>query len=182
VKLLADLLPVIVFFVVYQLDGIYAATVAAIAASIAQVVYLRIRTGRIETLHAVTLGLLVLFGGMTLLLHDPAFIKWKPTVVNWLFATAFLGSQLWMRRSLLQRIMDHAVTLPDTAWSRLNLAWVVFFFVMGALNIYVAYHFSEAVWVNFKLFGMLALTLVFLVAQGLFLSRYLASPETRPED
>jgi intracellular septation protein len=182
VKLLTDLLPVIVFFVAYQVDGIYTATLAAIAASLTQVAYLRLRHGQVETTHVVTLALLVLFGGLTLLLHDPLFIKWKPTVVNWLFAAAFLGSELWMRRSLLRRLMDHAITLPDVAWTRLNLAWVGFFVAMGALNLYVAYRYSEETWVNFKLFGLLALTLVFLFAQGLYLSRHLSPKPVNPED
>jgi intracellular septation protein len=179
-KLLFDLFPVILFFVFYQLYDIYVATVAAIVAAAGQVAYLKLRRRNIETMHWVTLGLLVVFGGMTLLLHDPTFIKWKPTVVNWLFAVAFLGSQMFMQRSLLQRMMDHAVTLPDEAWRRLNTAWVVFFAAMGLLNLYVAYGYSEAVWVNFKLFGFLGLTLAFMLAQGFYLARYIA-PEQSPE-
>jgi Intracellular septation protein A len=138
-----------------------------------QVGWNRWRHGRVETMHWVTLGLLLFFGGLTLLLRDPVFIKWKPTVVNWLFAAAFLGSALFMERSLLQRMMDHAVTLPDAVWKRLNLAWVGFFLFIGAANLYVAYNFPEETWVDFKLFGMMGLTLLFLVAQGFYLSRYI---------
>ncbi len=172
-KILADLFPVILFFVAYKLAGIYMATAAAIGASIVQVGWNRWRHGRVETMHWVTLGLILFFGGLTLLLRDPVFIKWKPTVVNWLFAAAFLGSALFMERSLLQRMMDHAVTLPDAVWKRLNLAWVSFFLFIGVANLYVAYNFSEEVWVDFKLFGMMGLTLLFLVAQGFYLSRYI---------
>ena len=181
-KMLADLFPVILFFVAYQVYDIYVATVTAIVAAIAQVAYNRLRHGRVETMHWVTLGLLVVFGGLTLALRDPTFIKWKPTVVNWLFAVAFLGSQLFMQRGLLQRMMDHAVTLPDHAWRRLNTAWVAFFFTMGVVNLYVAYNFSENAWVNFKLFGFLGLTLVFMLAQGFYLSRYIdTAPSTEEE-
>ncbi len=172
-KILTDLFPVILFFVAYKLAGIYTATAVAIGASIVQVGWNRWRHGRVETMHWVTLGLLLFFGGLTLLLRDPVFIKWKPTVVNWLFAAAFLGSALFMERSLLQRMMDHAVTLPDAVWKRLNLAWVGFFLFIGAANLYVAYNFPEETWVDFKLFGMMGLTLLFLVAQGFYLSRYI---------
>ncbi len=172
-KILADLFPVILFFVAYKLGDIYLATGVAIAASAVQVAWNRWRHGRVETLHWVTLGLVLVFGGLTLALHDPLFIKWKPTVVNWLFAAAFLGSTLWMERSLLQRMMEHAVTLPSPVWKRLGLAWAAFFFLLGAANLYVAHHFSEEAWVNFKLFGMLGLTVLFLLGQGLYLSRYL---------
>jgi len=171
-KILTDLFPVILFFVAYKLAGIYTATAVAIGASIVQVGWNRWCHGRVETMHWVTLGLILFFGGLTLLLRDPLFIKWKPTVVNWLFAAAFLGSALFMERSLLQRMMDHAVTLPDAVWKRLNLAWVGFFLFIGTANLYVAYNFSEEAWVDFKLFGMMGLTLLFLVAQGFYLSRY----------
>ena len=181
-KILADLFPVILFFIAYQLFDIYIATQVAIAAAAVQVVYNRLRYGKVETMHWVTLGLLVLFGGLTLALRDPTFIKWKPTVVNWLFAAAFLLSQLFMKRSLLRRMMDHAVNMPDAAWLRLNTAWVTFFTAMGVLNLYIAYNFSEAVWVNFKLFGFLGLTLVFMLAQGFYLARFVEPDESTTED
>ena len=181
-KLFADLFPVILFFVAYQLYDIYVATLVAIVAAATQVAYYKIRRGTVENVQLITLGLLVVFGGLTLVLRDPTFIKWKPTVVNWLFAVAFLGSQLFMQRSLLQRMMDHAVTLPNQAWQRLNIAWVAFFFAMGVLNLYVAYSFSEEVWVNFKLFGFLGLTLVFMLAQGFYLARHMEPEESAAED
>lgn len=181
-KILADLFPVILFFIAYQLFDIYIATQVAIAAAAVQVVYNRLRYGKVETMHWVTLGLLVVFGGLTLALRDPTFIKWKPTVVNWLFAAAFLLSQLFMKRSLLRRMMDHAVNMPDAAWLRLNTAWVTFFTAMGVLNLYIAYNFSEAVWVNFKLFGFLGLTLVFMLAQGFYLARFVEPDESTTED
>ena len=181
-KIIADLFPVILFFIAYQLFDIYIATQVAIAAAAVQVVYNRLRYGKVETMHWVTLGLLVVFGGLTLALRDPTFIKWKPTVVNWLFAAAFLLSQLFMKRSLLRRMMDHAVNMPDAAWLRLNTAWVTFFTAMGVLNLYIAYNFSEAVWVNFKLFGFLGLTLVFMLAQGFYLARFVEPDESTTED
>ena len=181
-KFVTDLLPVIVFFVAYQIYDIYVATVAAIVASIAQVAYLQLRHGRVENMHWATLALLMVFGGLTLVLQDPVFIKWKPTVVNWLFAAAFLLSQLLMQRGFLRRMLDHAITLPDPVWVRLNRAWVAFFTAMGLLNLYVAYSFSEQVWVNFKLFGFLALTLLFMFAQGIYLSRHLVTEAAASEE
>lgn len=181
-KFLTDLLPVIVFFVAYQLYDIYIATIGAILASVAQVAYLKLRHNKVEAMHWATLGLLMVFGGMTLALHDPLFIKWKPTIVNWLFAAAFLLSHQFMDRGLLQRMMDHAISLPDPVWMKLNMAWVVFFVSVGLLNLYVAYGFSEQVWVNFKLFGLLSLTLLFMLAQGVYLSRHLITETAQPED
>lgn len=181
-KMLADLFPVLLFFVAYQLFDIYVATQVAIAAAALQIAYHKLKHGRVESMHWVTLGLLVVFGGLTLALRDPTFIKWKPTVVNWLFAAAFLLSQLFMERSLLRRMMDHAVNLPDAAWLRLNTAWVAFFLAMGVLNLYVAYSYSEQVWVNFKLFGFLGLTLLFMLAQGFYLARFMEPEKPTTED
>lgn len=181
-KMLTDLFPVILFFIAYQMYDIYIATAVAIAAAAVQVAYLKLRRGHVENVQWLTLGLLVVFGGLTLALRDPTFIKWKPTVVNWLFAAAFLLSQLFMKRSFLRRMMDHAVTLPDAVWTRLNGAWILFFFAMGVLNIYVAYNFSEEVWVNFKLFGFLGLTVVFMLAQGFYLARHMEPEESTVED
>jgi intracellular septation protein len=171
-KALTDLLPVILFFVAYQLWDIYAATVVAVLAAGAQVAWQYLRRRQVTTVQWVTLGLLVVFGGLTLALHDPTFIKWKPTVVNWLFAAAFLGSGLLFERSLLQRMLDHAISLPAFAWRRLNSAWVAFFVTAGVANLVVAYRFSEATWVNFKLFGLTGLTLLFVLAQGFYVARH----------
>jgi intracellular septation protein len=180
--MLADLFPVILFFIAYQLFDIYVATQVAIAAAVLQVAYHKIRYGKVENTQWITLGLLTVFGGLTLALRDPTFIKWKPTVVNWLFAGAFLFSQIFMRRSLLRRMMDHAIALPDLAWLRLNTAWVAFFFSMGVLNLYVAYNYSEQTWVNFKLFGFLGLTLAFMLAQGFYLARHMETDTSTTED
>ncbi|MCP5418192.1 MAG: septation protein A [Chromatiaceae bacterium] len=171
-KLLTDFLPIVLFFVAYQLYDIYVATAVAIATSILQVGYFWLLRKQLEKMHLVTLGLLVIFGGLTLLLRDPLFIKWKPTVVNWLFATVFVGSQFIGKKPLVARVMGHAVDLPDAIWGRLNISWGLFFLVSGALNLYVAFNFSEAAWVNFKLFGMLALTVVFIILQSFYMARH----------
>jgi intracellular septation protein len=181
-KFLLDFFPILLFFIAYQVWDIYVATAVAIGAALLQVGWQRLRHGRIEKMQAITLALLVLFGGLTLLLRDPVFIKWKPTVVNWLFAVAFLVSAYVGERSLLQRMMGHAVSLPDAIWHRLNWAWVVFFAAMGVLNLVVAYNFPEDVWVNFKLFGLMGLTLVFVFAQAPYLAKHMEQEAPAKEE
>lgn len=171
-KFLSDFFPILLFFVAYQLYDIYVATAVAIVASAAQVAWFKLRHGKVEKMQWVTLGLLIFFGGLTLLLRDPDFIMWKPTVVNWLFALAFLGTGLLSEKNLLERMMSQAVTLPKPIWSRLNLIWIGFFLFTGLLNLYVAYNYPEETWVNFKLFGLLGLTFVFVIAQGFYIARH----------
>lgn len=183
-KILIDFLPVAVFVLVYQMTGdIVLATAILIPATAAQVALAWWRWRRVEKAHLITLALVVVMGGATVIAGDGAFIKWKPTVINWLFAIAFLMSPLVGGKTLTQRMMEKSLSLPVPIWRRLNLAWGVFFIVMGAINIAVFEYFSEAVWVNFKLFGMLGLTLLFLLAQGLYLARCLPRDDrpTRPD-
>lgn len=181
-KFLADFFPILLFFLAYQLYDIYVATAVAIAASFIQVGYFWFRNHRVEKMHLVTLALLILFGGLTLILRDPLFIKWKPTVVNWLFAMVFLGSHFIGKKTIVERMMSHAVTLPLEIWVRLNAAWSLFFVASGALNLYVAFNYAEATWVNFKLFGLLGLTMVFVVLQALYLARHIQEQDTTPEE
>jgi len=176
-KFLFDLFPILLFFLAYKLYDIYVATAVAIGAAFVQTGAYWLKHRKFEKMHLITLGILVLFGGLTLALHDPLFIKWKPTVVNWLFGIVFLGSQFIGERTLVERMMGHAISAPSPGWARRNWAWTVFFVFMGLLNLYVAYNFSEDTWVNFKLFGMMGLTLVFVFAQAFYLSRYMESAE-----
>ncbi len=180
-KLLFDFFPVVLFFVAYKMYGFFVGTAVAIGATFLQVGLFWLRHRRFETTHLVVLAIVTLFGGATLLLDDPIFFKWKPTVAYWLFAAAFLGSQFIGSKSITERMMSHAVQAPSAVWTRLNLAWVVFFALMGLLNIYVAYNFSEDTWVNFKLFGILGLTLLFVLGQGVVLARYMDEAEA-PEE
>jgi len=179
-KFLFDLFPIILFFAAYKLYDIYTATAVAIAAAFVQTGLYWLKHRRFENMHLVTLAILIVFGGLTLLLRDPIFIKWKPTVVNWLFGITFLGSRYIGKRTLVERMMSHAISVPGPVWTKLNWAWVAFFMGMGLLNLYVAYNFSEDTWVNFKLFGMMGLTLAFVFIQAFFLSRYMA-PEGENE-
>lgn len=176
-KLLFDLFPIIVFFAAYKFAGIYAATAVAIAATFAQIGWVWFRHGKVDTMLWISLVLIVVFGGATLVLQDPTFIKWKPTILYWLFAVALVGAQLLFNKNLIATMMQGQLKLPDAIWLRLNLSWAGFFALMGALNLYVAYNFSEADWVNFKLFGVMGLMLAFIVLQGFMLSKYMQDPE-----
>ncbi|MCL4315691.1 MAG: septation protein A [Gammaproteobacteria bacterium] len=171
-KFLFDFFPIILFFAAYKAYGIYIATGVAIAASFIQVGLFWHKHRRFENMQLISLGLIAVFGGVTLLLHDEIFIKWKPTVLNWLLAAAFLGSQFIGGKNFVQRMMGAAIVLPVVIWRRLNLAWVIFFAMLGAANLYVVYHFDTDTWVDFKLFGMLGLTFAFVIAQSLYIARY----------
>jgi intracellular septation protein len=178
-KFLFDLFPILLFFLAYKLYDIYVATAVAIAAAFLQTGVYWLKHRKFETMHLVTLGILVVFGGLTLALHDPLFIKWKPTVVNWLFAVIFLGSRFIGQRTLVERMMSHAISAPAAVWLKLNWAWTLFFIAIGLANLFVAYRFSEATWVNFKLFGMLGLTLMFVFAQAIYLSRFMETGDNK---
>ena len=175
-KLLFDFFPIVIFFAVYKYtNDIVAATAILIPATCFQVIYAYWRTRKIEKMYLVTLFLVVTLGGATVILQDKVFIQWKPTVVNWLFALGFLGSEFIGSKNLLERMMGSQLELPKPIWSKLNYLWVGFFILSGLANIYVAFsgHYTEEQWVNFKLFGMLGLTIVFVILQGLYLSRHL---------
>jgi intracellular septation protein len=182
-QLLLDFLPVFAFFAAYKLAGIYVATAVIIVATLLQVGIHWVRTRKVNPMHLLSAGLVLVFGGITLLIHDKTYIMWKPTILNWLFAAAFLASQLPLfgGRPFVQRLMDmgdSGLRLPQPLWHRLNLMWVVFFAVMGGANLYVFKHYDEPTWVNFKLFGMLGLTIVFIVVQGFWLA---SKAETQQE-
>lgn len=172
-KFVFDLFPVILFFVAFKLQGIYVATAIAIAATFAQIGWVWFRHRRVDSMLWVSLAVIVVFGGATLLLHDETFIKWKPSVLYWLFGGVLLGAQTLFGRNLIRSVMGKELKLPDEVWYRLNLSWVGFFAVMGVANIFVAYNFDTDTWVNFKVFGGLGLTLAFVVLQGLALARFM---------
>jgi intracellular septation protein len=169
-QLLFDFLPVIAFFVAYKLADIFVATGVLIVAVLLQTAIQWVRHRKVNSMALVSAVLVLVFGGLTLAIQDKAFIQWKVTVVNWLFAAAFLASHFIGERPLTERIMGESFTLERSLWLKLSWAWIVFFVALGALNLYVAYNFAENVWVNFKLFGMLGLTLVFALAQAFWLA------------
>ncbi len=213
-KFLLDFFPVLLFFVAYKVYDIYIATAVAIVAAVIQVGWFRLKYHRTETMHLVTLSLLLVFGGLTIFLQDRTFIMWKPSIVNWLFAAVFLGSHFIGERPLIARMMDRVIEVPSHIWRRLNLMWSIFFIVSGLANLYVAGKFfaaeqalvaaagqaqidlaacgevvsrelfdlcttarsREETWVNFKLFGMMGLTIAFVIAQAFYLARHMPDP------
>ena len=207
-KQLLDFFPLLLFFILYKFyldlpdelilsinawipmmeltpgepgDAIYLATLAAIVTTLLQVSAASIIFRKVEKMPLITLALLIVFGGATLLLKDPLFIQWKPTAINWMFALVFLGSQMIGDKPLIQRMMGHAIEIEERrVWLQLNLAWVAFFVVAGIANLLVApeidplgFEFSEDTWVDFKLFGLMGMTILFVVAQALYLAKYL---------
>ena len=208
-KLLFDFLPIVLFFVAFKYSDahkdwaaafatqhlgflvaggvvgtgeapVLLATVVVIAATLAQVAWLKLRGRRVDTMLWVSLALVVVLGGLTIYFHSETFIKWKPSVLYWAMGLAFWLSPLLFGKNLLRALLGQQMQLPARVWHRLNFAWVAFFAAMGLLNLWVAYSFATDVWVNFKLFGSLGLTLAFTVAQGLVLARYLKDDETLP--
>jgi intracellular septation protein len=172
-KLLLDFFPIVLFFAAFKLWGIYVATGVAIVATIAQIGWLRYSTGKVEPMQWLSLGIIVVFGGATILAHDDTFIKWKPTVLYWLMGGALAVGLLFFRKNLLKSLMGAQMQLPDAAWRAMNWSWVSFFAVMGVLNLWVAFNYDTDTWVTFKLFGGLGLMAVFVVGQALYLGRYL---------
>ena len=176
-KLLLDFFPIILFFVAYKVWGIYVATGVAIAATILQLAYMRIKTGKTEPMQWVSLAIIVVFGGATLLAHNENFIKWKPTVLYWVMGTVLLIGQLVFNKNFIRTLMGTQIQLPDPVWKNLNWGWTGFFAVMGALNLWVAFNFDTDTWVNFKLFGGMGLMIVFVIAQAIYLSRHVKEEE-----
>lgn len=177
-KFLFDLFPVILFFIAFKFYGIFVATAVAIAATAAQVGYLKARGRKVETMMWLSLAIILLFGGATLALQDETFIKWKPTVLYWLFGALLAGAELGFGKNLIRALLEpQQLLMPEAAWKKLNWSWVGFFAFMGVLNLYVAYYFSTDTWVNFKLFGGMGLMLAFVILQAVYLSRHLQEKE-----
>lgn len=200
-KFLFDLFPVILFFGVFKwgeghpeaaqafaqqymsgmiADGgaslsqspIMLATAVAIIATMGQIIYLLARGKKVDNMLWVSLVIITLFGGATIYFHNETFIKWKPTVLYWAFGATLLISQALFGKNLIRLMMEKQITLPDGVWQRVNLSWAAFFSAMGMINLYVAYNFATSTWVNFKLFGFTGLMVAFVIAQSLFLSKY----------
>lgn len=206
-KLLFDFLPIILFFVAFKYSEankdwaadfataqfgflvaggkvgkeeapVLLATLVVIVATLAQVLWLKLRGRKVDSMLWISLVLVVVLGGLTVYFHSDTFIKWKPSVLYWVMGLSFWLSPLLFDKNLLKVLLGEQFELPPKIWRRLNFAWVAFFGLMGFLNIWVAYNFPLGTWVNFKLFGAMGLMLVFTVAQGLYLGRFLKDDKT----
>lgn len=179
-SLLYDLIPVILFFIAFKFYGIYVATTVGIIITAIQVLVSSLWTRKIDKQQVITLIVFIIFGGMTLYFHNPLFVKWKPTVIYWIFGAIFLGSHFIGQQTIIQRVFASALekdnrpahTVPTMVWKNLNMAWVIFFFALGCINLWVAYQFSTNAWVNFKLYGVMGSLLIFSVIQAFYLARY----------
>lgn len=179
-KALFDFLPLILFFAANEFYDIYVATGVLIAATYLQVGYFYLQNRRLEKMHVIMLIAVTVFGGLTIGLRDPVFLKWKVSIINWLFAVVIIVS-LMIKKSVIKAMMGKQMSLPDKIWTRLSLAWALFFVIIGLLNIYVAFYYQLDVpedvrldtWVDFKVFGVLGLTLVFVVIQTFFIAKYI---------
>jgi intracellular septation protein len=177
-KFLFDLFPVILFFVAFKIYGIYVATGVAIAATLIQISWVKLKHGKVDNMLIASGIIIVLFGGATLLLQDETFIKWKPTVLYWLFGIALIVASLLFKKNLIRAMMEKQISMPDAIWDKLNTAWAVFFLLLGGLNLFIAYQFTTEVWVNFKLFGTMILMFAFIVGQSLMISKYITTNES----
>jgi intracellular septation protein len=171
-KLLFDLFPVILFFIAFKIFNVYVATGTAIVATIAQIGWVKWRHGKVDTMLWVSFAIIAVFGGATLILHDETFIKFKPSILYWIFAIILLGSNLLLKKNLMRTLLKEKITLPTKVWNQLNLGWSLFFVLLGVVNLYVAFNFSTDAWVNFKLFGTTGMMLVFVLLQAMALSKY----------
>ena len=172
-KFLFDIFPIILFFAAFKIYDIYVATAVAIAATILQIGWIWVKHRTVGNMQWISLGLIVVFGGLTLLLHDESFIKIKPTILYWLFSTVLLVTALVFRKNLIKSMMASQIDAPDQIWKKLLVIWIAFFAFMGALNLYVAYAYSTDTWVNFKLFGGIGLMLLFVIGQGVMLAPHI---------
>ncbi|MBP8925488.1 MAG: septation protein IspZ [Pseudomonadales bacterium] len=193
-KQIAELVPIILFFAVYQLDGrsvelwgwhyrfdgIYSATWVLIFTTLGQVVLTRLITGHVEKRLLLLAAVVVVFGGATLALHNQLFIQWKPTIFNWALAGIFAGTSMWTGQTVMQRAMGAQLTLPVHVWQRLNLLWIANFLVVGALNLYVAYRFSESTWVSYKLYSAIGFTLLLSGLTVLLIMPHLETDQGEP--
>ena len=174
-KFLADLFPVLLFFAAFKFAGIFVATGVAMAATVCQIGWMWFRHRKVDGMLWASLAIIMVFGGATLLLHDETFIKWKPTVLYWSLALGLAGSQLFLGKNLIRKLIGEQISLPESLWAKLNWAWIGFFTFMGVANLAVAFALglSTETWVNFKLFGGMGMMLAFALAQGLVLSKYI---------
>ncbi len=171
-KLLFDLFPVILFFIAFKAFNIYVATAVAIAATVVQIAWTKWKHGKVDMMLWVSFAIIAVFGGATLLLQDETFIKWKPTVLYWLFSVILLFSNLLFNKNLMRTLLHEKIAMPLHVWHRLNLIWSLFFAALGFINLYVAFNYSTDAWVNFKLFGFTGLMVVFILGQSMWLAKY----------
>ncbi|MFT4835479.1 MAG: intracellular septation protein [Psychromonas sp.] len=171
-----EFIPLIIFFVAFKTTDIYIATGALIVSMGLMLAFSYYKNGKVEKMQAITFGMVLVFGTLTIVLHDDVFIKWKVTVVYALFSVALLLSQFFYKKPIIKQMLGKEISLPDNIWNNLNSAWAMFFAVLSAVNVYVAFSLPQETWVNFKVFGLLSVTLVFTLLSGMYIYKYLPAP------
>lgn len=175
-QLFYEIFPIILFFLAFKIYGIYVATVVGIATTFLQTIFNRLFFKKWDKKQIITFIVFVIFGGMTLYFHNPIFVKWKPTIVFWIFGLVIIGSQLFTHKTLMQRMMENVledkVAVPLRAWQRLNIVWAAFFIILGTINLYIAYNFSNDAWVNFKFYGITGSLFVLSIFQAVYLLQF----------
>lgn len=174
-KFLFDLFPLLLFFVAFKFFDVYVATGVAMVAGIAQILWIKLSGQKIDAMLWINLGVILIFGGATLYLKDDTFIKWKPTVLYWLFGAALLIGKYLMNTNLMEKLLGEKIAMPQAAWGKLNLSWALFFLFAGAINLFVAFsgYFSLEQWVSFKAFGLMGLLIVFVIGQSIWLGKHM---------
>ncbi|MDX1914659.1 MAG: septation protein A [Methylophilus sp.] len=172
-KIFFDLLPVILFFVGFKLFDIFVATAVAVAATIALIIYSKLILKKVDKMLMINGAIISILGGITLALHDKTFIMWKPTVLYWIGALVLLISNMAFKKNLIQQMMSAILNPPNSVWQTLNWLWIVFLVGLGFLNLYIAFHYPEKTWVNFKVFGVTSMLFIFMIGQTIVLRRYL---------
>lgn len=174
-----EFIPLIIFFIIYKMVDIYAATGSLIVTTGLLLAYNYFKHGKAEKMHVITFLMVLVFGSLTLVLHDDVFIKWKVTAVYTLFAIALLASQFIFKKPIIKQMLGKEISLPDGVWRNLNLAWAIFFIILGLLNVYVAFYMAQDIWVNFKVFGLLGATIVFTLISGIYIYKYLPKDDDK---
>lgn len=177
-----EIFPVFLFFIAFKWYGIYTATKIGIIATFLQAVASRLYVGQWDKKQVITFLVFVCFGGMTLYFHDPIFVKWKPTIIFWIFSLVIIFTQLFTQKPLMQRLMEKMLEgkaiIPLNIWQRINLIWAIFFIFLGSINLYIAYHFDNDIWVNFKFYGITGAMIVLSVFQAVYLSKYMTEEKS----
>jgi len=172
-----EYIPLVIFYVFWKFGDIYWATGSLIVTSALQILYFVIRKKPIPTKNWVFFGLIAVFGGLTIFMHDDTFLKWKVTVINGFFALALLVSNYVFKKNIIKQFLGESLTLPEKIWSKLNFSWAIFFALCGLLNLYIAFNFDQEVWVNFKVFGLTGLTFIFAIGSVFSLYKYMPQDE-----
>ncbi|MCL1833603.1 MAG: septation protein A [Leptospirales bacterium] len=172
-KLLFEMFPIILFFTVYKFKDIYTATAVAIAASILQIAYAYFKNKKVEAPMVIGLVVIIIFGGATLIVRDEMFIKWKPTVLYWIFSSVMIIGRFILKKNFIYELLHKQMEAPTDVWEKMNFMWILFFAAIGGLNLYIVYNYSTHIWVNFKLFGILGCMILFIVIQAMMIAPYI---------